>query len=270
MAEKEKLSRETMAFRVAKEFEDGMVVNLGIGIPTLCANYPSPDKEILYQTENGALNFGPNTTPEEADLDLVNAGGQMVSAKPGMALFAHDESFAMIRGGHIDLCVLGVMQVSEKGDLANWLLPERGIGSIGGAVVGNAGCYGQGIADVLVSAAVLDTESGDIEQWEPARFEFLHQGCRHRVSISIQLRHCGATSRVAGGDHDPAFAASFTTTAVAGAVVSKPTATNTTVFSGLSLANCSASSLLRTTLTFAFACLVSSEWSLPGTRIMSP
>jgi len=134
MAEREKLSRETMAFRVAKEFEDGMVVNLGIGIPTLCANYPSPDKEILYQTENGALNFGPNTTPEEADLDLVNAGGQMVSAKPGMALFAHDESFAMIRGGHIDLCVLGVMQVSEKGDLANWLLPERGIGSIGGAM----------------------------------------------------------------------------------------------------------------------------------------
>jgi len=134
MVEKEKLSRETMAFRVAKEFEDGMVVNLGIGIPTLCANYPSPDKEILYQTENGALNFGCNATPEEADLDLVNAGGQMVTTKTGMSLFAHDESFAMIRGGHIDMCVLGVMQVSEKGDLANWLLPERGIGSIGGAM----------------------------------------------------------------------------------------------------------------------------------------
>jgi len=134
MVEKEKLSRETMAFRVAKEFEDGMVVNLGIGIPTLCANYPSPDKEILYQTENGALNFGCNATPEEADLDLVNAGGQMVITKTGMSLFAHDESFAMIRGGHIDMCVLGVMQVSEKGDLANWLLPERGIGSIGGAM----------------------------------------------------------------------------------------------------------------------------------------
>ena len=134
MADKERLSRETMAFRVAKEFEDGMVVNLGIGIPTLCANYPSPDKEILYHTENGALNFGPNAAPEEADLDLVNAGGQMVTTKPGMSLFAHDESFAMIRGGHVDLCVLGAMQVSEKGDLANWLLPERGIGSIGGAM----------------------------------------------------------------------------------------------------------------------------------------
>lgn len=134
MAEKPRLSRETMAFRVAKEFEDGMVVNLGIGIPTLCVNYPSPDKEILYQTENGALNFGPNATLEEADLDLVNAGGQMVTTKPGMSLFSHDESFVMIRGGHIDLCVLGGMQVSEKGDLANWLLPERGIGSIGGAM----------------------------------------------------------------------------------------------------------------------------------------
>ncbi len=134
MAEKQRLSRETMAFRVAKEFEDGMVVNLGIGIPTLCVNYPSPDKELFYHTENGALNFGPIATPEDGDLDLVNAGGQLVTTKPGMSLFSHDESFAMIRGGHIDLCVLGAMQVSEKGDLANWLLPERGIGSIGGAM----------------------------------------------------------------------------------------------------------------------------------------
>lgn len=134
MAEKPRLDRETMAFRVAKEFGDGMVVNLGIGIPTLCANYPSPDKEILYHTENGALNFGCNASPEEADFDLVNAGGQMVTTKSGMSLFSHDESFAMIRGGHLDLCVLGGMQVSEKGDLANWLLPERGIGSIGGAM----------------------------------------------------------------------------------------------------------------------------------------
>ena len=134
MSDKERLSRETMAFRVAKEFEDGMVVNLGIGIPTLCVNYPSPDKEILYHTENGALNFGPIATPEDGDLDLVNAGGQLVTVKPGMSLFSHDESFCMIRGGHIDLCVLGGMQVSEKGDLANWLLPERGIGSIGGGM----------------------------------------------------------------------------------------------------------------------------------------
>lgn len=134
MAEKERLDRQTMALRVAKEFEDGMVVNLGIGIPTLCINFIPEGREILFHTENGALGFGPIAAPEETDLDLVNAGGQFVTAKAGMSFFPHDESFAMIRGSHVDLCVLGGMQVSEKGDLANWLLPERGIGSIGGAM----------------------------------------------------------------------------------------------------------------------------------------
>lgn len=134
MSEKQKLDRETMALRVAKEFEDGMVVNLGIGIPTLCVNYIPGGREILFHTENGALNFGPIATPEEADLDLINAGGEHLTTKAGMSFFSHDESFAMIRGGRIDLCVLGGMQVSEKGDLANWLLPERGIGSIGGGM----------------------------------------------------------------------------------------------------------------------------------------
>lgn len=134
MSERQKLDRETMALRVAKEFEDGMVVNLGIGIPTLCINFIPEGREILFHTENGSLNFGPIAIPEESDLDLVNAGGEFVTAKIGMSFFSHDESFAMIRGGRIDLCVLGGMQVSEKGDLANWLLPERGIGSIGGGM----------------------------------------------------------------------------------------------------------------------------------------
>ena len=134
MSEKQKLDRETMALRAAKEFEDGMVVNLGIGIPTLCVNYVSEGREVLFHTENGALNFGPIATPEEADLDLVNAGGQNITTKAGMSFFSHDESFAMIRGGRIDISVLGGMQVSEKGDLANWLLPGRGIGSIGGGM----------------------------------------------------------------------------------------------------------------------------------------
>ena len=134
MEEKQRLDRQTMALRAAKEFEDGMVVNLGIGIPTLCVNFIPEEKEVLFHTENGALGFGPIAAPEESDLDLVNAGGQFVTAREGMSFFPHDESFAMIRGGHIDLCVLGGMQVSENGDLANWLLPERGIGSIGGAM----------------------------------------------------------------------------------------------------------------------------------------
>ena len=134
MVEKQRLDEQTMALRVAKEFEDGMVVNLGIGIPTQCVNYIPEGREILFHTENGALNFGPIATPEEADIDLINAGGQNITTREGMSFFSHDESFAMIRGGRIDISVLGGMQVSEKGDLANWLLPTRGIGSIGGGM----------------------------------------------------------------------------------------------------------------------------------------
>ena len=134
MSEKQRLDREAMALRAAMEFVDGMVVNLGIGIPTLCSNYIPEGREVLFHTENGALNFGPLAPPEQSDLHLVNAGGQYVTPKPGMSFFTHDESFSMIRGGRIDICALGGMQVSEKGDLANWLLPGRGIGSIGGGM----------------------------------------------------------------------------------------------------------------------------------------
>jgi 3-oxoacid CoA-transferase subunit B len=134
MSEKQRLDREAMALRAAMEFVDGMVVNLGIGIPTLCSNYIPEGREVLFHTENGALNFGPLAPPEQSDLQLVNAGGQYVTPKPGMSFFTHDESFSMVRGGRIDICALGGMQVSEKGDLANWLLPGRGIGSIGGGM----------------------------------------------------------------------------------------------------------------------------------------
>jgi 3-oxoacid CoA-transferase B subunit len=134
VAEKRRLDEQTMALRAAKEFEDGMVINLGIGIPTLAVNFIPSGREVLFQTENGALGFGPVAQLEEADIDLVNAGGQPVTRKPGMSFFDHAESFVMIRGGHIDLCILGGLQVSEKGDLANWLLPQRGVGSIGGGM----------------------------------------------------------------------------------------------------------------------------------------
>jgi len=134
MSEKQRLDRDAMALRAAMEFIDGMVVNLGIGIPTLCSNYIPEGREVLFHTENGALNFGPIAPDEDSDLQLVNAGGQYVTPKPGMSFFTHDESFSMIRGGRIDICCLGGMQVSEKGDLANWLLPGRGIGSIGGGM----------------------------------------------------------------------------------------------------------------------------------------
>ena len=132
---KERLDEQTMALRVAKEFEDGMVVNLGIGIPTLAANFIPEDKEIIFHSENGCLGFGSAaTSEEEEDFNLVNASGQFVTRRPGMSFFDHAESFAMIRGKHIDLCVLGGLQVSEKGDLANWSLSEKKLGGMGGAM----------------------------------------------------------------------------------------------------------------------------------------
>ena len=132
---KERLDEQTMALRVAKEFKDGMVVNLGIGIPSLAANFIPEEKEIIFHSENGCLGFGPAAASvEEEDFNLVNASGQFVSRRPGMSFFDHAESFSMIRGKHIDVCVLGALQVSEKGDLANWTLSEKKLGGMGGAM----------------------------------------------------------------------------------------------------------------------------------------
>jgi 3-oxoacid CoA-transferase subunit B len=132
---KERLSEQTMALRVAREFRDGMIVNLGYGIPTLVANFIPEDQEVIFHSENGCLGYGHAAiTEEEQDFHLVNASGQFVTRLPGMCFFDHAESFAMIRGRHIDICVLGGLQVSEKGDLANWLIPGREPGNIGGAM----------------------------------------------------------------------------------------------------------------------------------------
>ncbi len=134
MQEKQKLDRETIALRVAKEFEDGNVVNLGIGLPCLTSNFVPAGREVIFQGEIGVLGFGEITAAGEGDYDLINASGQTVSALPGMSCFDIVESFAMIRGGHIDISVLGAFQVSEKGDLANYMVPERQVGTIGGAM----------------------------------------------------------------------------------------------------------------------------------------
>jgi len=134
MQEKARLDRQTMALRVAKEFQDGDMVNLGVGIPVLASNFVPVGREVVFHSENGVLGFGEVTLPGEGDLDLVNASGQTVRPKPGMCFFGHDESFAMIRGGHIDISVMGAYQVSEKGDLANYMVPERQVGTIGGAM----------------------------------------------------------------------------------------------------------------------------------------
>ena len=129
----ERLDEQTMAIRAAKEFQDGMVINLGVGIPTFCSNFVPPDREILFHSENGVLGFGPIVDdPDEADINLINAGAQPVSPKPGMAFMDHAESLCIIRGGHIDITILGALQVSEKGDLANFTIPGKQIGSLGG------------------------------------------------------------------------------------------------------------------------------------------
>ena len=132
--EKERLDRQIMALRVAKEFRDGDIVNLGIGIPGLAANFVPAGREVIFHSENGVLGYGEVTLPGEGDLDLVNAGGQTVNRQPGMCFFSHDESFAIVRGGHLDISVMGAYQVSEKGDLANYMVPERQVGTIGGAM----------------------------------------------------------------------------------------------------------------------------------------
>lgn len=129
-----RLGREVIAMRVAREFGDGEVVNLGIGIPTLCSDFVPPGVQLIYHSESGLLNCGPLADDGEGDVDLINAGGQFLSPVPGMAYFDSAEAFAMIRGGHIDVTVLGALQVSATGDLANWFLPARGVGNVGGAM----------------------------------------------------------------------------------------------------------------------------------------
>jgi 3-oxoadipate CoA-transferase beta subunit len=172
----EKWTREQMARRVAQDIPDGAVVNLGIGLPTMVANHLPADREIVLHSENGVIGMGPAPAPGEEDYDLINAGKQPVTLRPGGCFFHHADSFAMMRGGHLDVCVLGAFQVSQSGDLANWSTGAPGaIPAVGGAMD-----LAIGAKDVYVMTDLL-TKQGESKLVTACTYPLTGVGCVSRV-----------------------------------------------------------------------------------------
>ena len=182
--DKPRLEREVIAMRVAKELPDGGYVNLGIGIPTLVSSFVPEGNVVFYHSESGVLNCGPLAEEGAEDIDLINAGGQFLEPVPGMAFFNSAEAFAMIRGSHVDVTVLGSHQVSAKGDLANWMLPQRGVGNVGGAMDLAAGAR-----QVIVAMEHTDRQNQP-KIVDECTFPVTGKGCVSMIITDLAVVRC--------------------------------------------------------------------------------
>ena len=179
--DKERLDRAIIAMRVARELPPGATVNLGIGIPTLVSMFVADDSVVFYHSESGVLNCGPLAEDGNEDIDLINAGGQFLEPVPGMAYFSSVDAFAMIRGGHVDVTILGAHQVSATGDLANWMLPDRGVGNIGGAMDLAAG------AEKVIVAMEHNDRNGNPKVVQECSFPLTGKGCVSLVVTDVAV-----------------------------------------------------------------------------------
>jgi 3-oxoacid CoA-transferase B subunit len=178
---KSRLDEQTIALRVAKEFEDGMTINLGYGMPGLCANLIPEDRTIYFHAENGMLGYGALGSDEEKDYELINASDQPVTRMPGMCFFDSAASFDMIRGGHIDMVVLGAYQVSQNGDLANWGRPGRPATGMGGGMDLAAGCR------QVIVMMLHTTKDGGARIVKECSFPLTAKGCVSKIFTDIAV-----------------------------------------------------------------------------------